>query len=84
MNDQPKRKISVTEARARLSEVLDRVEHGEEILITRRGTPIARLSAVVKPRKPIDWTRLDALRAAMPMSRERSVDLIRRMRHGGY
>jgi prevent-host-death family protein len=84
MDDHPKPRISVTDAKAHLSEILDRVERGEEILITRRGTAVARLSAVMKPRKPIDWSRLDAFRASLPMSRERSADLIRRMRDEGY
>jgi prevent-host-death family protein len=35
--------ISVKEARTRLSALLDRVERGEEIVITRRGRKIARL-----------------------------------------
>jgi prevent-host-death family protein len=33
--------ISATDARAALPDVLDRVEHGEEITITRHGRPIA-------------------------------------------
>lgn len=74
----------MAEAKAHLSEILDRVEHGQDVLITRRGAPVARLSAVAKPRKPVDWARLDAFRATLPMSRERSVDLIRRMRDEGY
>ncbi len=33
-------------AKTHLSELLDRVEQGEEILITRRGKPIAKLTPV--------------------------------------
>jgi prevent-host-death family protein len=36
--------LAVFEAKTRLSELLDRVQAGEEIVITRRGTPVARLS----------------------------------------
>ena len=36
----------VRELHDRLSEHLDRVEQGAEIVVTRRGRPIARLSAV--------------------------------------
>ena len=36
--------IAAHEAKARLSEVLDRVENGEEIIITRRGKPVARIN----------------------------------------
>jgi prevent-host-death family protein len=35
--------LSVSEARATLPEVLDRVERGEEITITRHGRPVAVL-----------------------------------------
>jgi prevent-host-death family protein len=37
--------VSAAEAKAHLSELLDRVERGEEIVITRRGRPVARVSA---------------------------------------
>ena len=38
------RKFGTLEAKNRLSALLDLVEQGEEILITRNGKPIARLS----------------------------------------
>jgi prevent-host-death family protein len=34
---------NVAEAKAHLSELLERVGEGEEVLLTRRGKPIARL-----------------------------------------
>jgi prevent-host-death family protein len=46
--------INVAEAKARLSELLARVEAGEEITIARAGKPIARLvaaPAVEAPRR---------------------------------
>ena len=36
--------VGAREAEAHLSEILDRVEHGEEFVITRDGKPIARLT----------------------------------------
>jgi prevent-host-death family protein len=41
--------IGVFEAKNKLSELLDRVERGEEISITRRGKPIAKLTPIVPP-----------------------------------
>jgi prevent-host-death family protein len=38
--------VGVRELHDRLSEHLDRVQRGAEIVVTRRGQPIARLSAV--------------------------------------
>ena len=37
--------LSVTEAKARFAELLDRVAAGEQVTITRRGKPVARLVA---------------------------------------
>ena len=38
--------VSVSEAKAQLSSLLARVEEGEEVLIARNGTPVARLVQV--------------------------------------
>jgi prevent-host-death family protein len=37
------RSVGAYDAKTRLSELLDRVERGEQIIITRHGRPIARL-----------------------------------------
>ena len=56
--------VSVAEAKAHLSEILDRVEAGEEIIITRRGKAVARLKAESNTRrKPVP--SLAAFRASM-------------------
>ena len=39
--------IEVLEAKTRLSELLDRVAHGQVFRITRRGRPVAELRPVV-------------------------------------
>ncbi len=41
--------VALFEAKNRLSELLDRVEAGEEFTITRRGRPIARLASAQPP-----------------------------------
>ena len=35
--------ISISEARTHFGQILDRVERGEEFIITRRGKPVARI-----------------------------------------
>jgi prevent-host-death family protein len=45
--------VGVRELHDRLSAHLDRVEQGTEIVVTRRGTPIARLSSVDRE-NPLD------------------------------
>ncbi len=37
------REIGAFEAKNKLGQLLDQVEHGDEIVITRRGRPVARL-----------------------------------------
>jgi prevent-host-death family protein len=37
--------VSTIEARAKLSELLERARRGERVIITRRGTPVAELTA---------------------------------------
>lgn len=37
------RELGVLETKNRLSELLDAVEHGEQVVITRRGRPVAKL-----------------------------------------
>ena len=40
------REVGAFEAKSKLGQLLDQVEHGEEIIITRRGRPVARLAPV--------------------------------------
>ena len=49
--------INVAEAKAKLSELLDRALAGEEIVIARAGKPLARLVPVeaLKPRQKGAW-----------------------------
>ncbi len=61
------REVGAFEAKNKLGSLLDCVEHGEEILITRRGKPVARMV----PAKPvIDW---DKARQAAADIRARSI-----------
>ena len=43
------KKVSVAEAKARLSALLDQVERGETVTITRRNEPIAELRPLKAP-----------------------------------
>ena len=54
--------ISVKEARSKLSHLLDRVEKGEEIAITRRGEKVALL---VSPEKKKRLPKLAAFRSSL-------------------
>ncbi len=74
--------VKLAEAKAHLSELVDRVEAGDSIDITRRGRAVARLTAVAKPRKPVDAALLQALTAGMPIQSQGAADLVRSMRDG--
>lgn len=62
--------VGVRDLKNNLSRYLDRVQHGEEIIVTAHGRPVARLSAVDHPND-----RLAALIASgavrPPRSRQR-------------
>lgn len=72
--------ISLADAKAHLSELVDRVEAGGSIDITRRGKPVARLTAIAGPRKPIDAALLRSLTVTMPAEGQPAADLVRSMR----
>lgn len=72
--------INLADAKTHLSELIDRVEAGGSIDITRRGKPVARLTAVTTPRKPIDASLLRSLTATMPPQPTSAADLVRSMR----
>jgi prevent-host-death family protein len=44
--------VNVHEAKSQLSRLLQEMENGEEIVIARNGTPVARLVPHVEERKP--------------------------------
>jgi prevent-host-death family protein len=73
--------VSIAQAKAKLSEILKRVESGEEVVVTRHGRPIARISAVQAPKKPVK--SLAAFRATMPRWSKPSAKLLREMRDEG-
>ena len=72
--------VSLVEAKAHLSELLDKVENGETVVITRHGKPIANVTAAAQPRQPIPFEQLRAFRATMPRRRGSSATAIRKMR----
>lgn len=72
--------VSLADAKAHLSELVDRVQAGDSIDITRRGKPVARLTSVAGPRKPVDMGALQALTATMPPQTEAAAELVRSMR----
>jgi len=52
--------VSLAHTEARLSELTDKIENGEEVVITRRGRPAARLGPIEPRRQPIDVKAMGA------------------------
>lgn len=71
--------VNLADAKAHLSELVDRVEAGDSIDITRRGKPVARLTSIAAPRKQIDAGLLRAVTAKMSPQTP-AADLVRAMR----
>lgn len=72
------RQVTVAEAKAQLSSLLDAVECGEPVLITRRGRAVAELV----PRRPVRdlLPSLQALRASLPDQATSGVHTLRALR----
>jgi prevent-host-death family protein len=70
--------VSVAHAKAHLSDLLDKVETGEHVVITRHGRPVACLSAAAQSKAPL--RPLKEFRAKMPRWRKSSALLLRKLR----
>ena len=69
------KEVAVHGAKTRLSELLVEVEQGEQVTITRRGLPVARLVAVSPARRSAAGT-IAALRAGRIKLEDPMKDLI--------
>lgn len=75
-------KVTLADAQARLSSLVDQVEAGDEIVMTRRGRPVARIVPEEKPKQPLK--SLGEFRSRMPRWRKPSAELLREMREEGF
>jgi prevent-host-death family protein len=76
--------FSVAEAKAQLSAIIEMVEAGETVTITKRGKPVVKMvPANALPIKPkMDLEELRRFRESMPIMKRNSVEIIRQMRDG--
>jgi prevent-host-death family protein len=75
--------VNVAHAKAHLSELLDKVEAGEDVIITRHGRVIAHLHSASGRKHPLMLDDLAAFRATMPALGRPSAELLREMRDEG-
>jgi prevent-host-death family protein len=74
------RNVNLVDAKAHLSKLVERAAAGDTVRITRRGKPVAQITAVRAPRTRIDASALRVMTDRMPMQRESARDLVRRLR----
>jgi prevent-host-death family protein len=75
--------VSLVQAKAYLSELLDRVEAGEEVTVSRHGRAVAHIRPASRPTRPLQLDDLAAFRATMPHLPRPSAELLREARDEG-
>ena len=71
---------SLADAKAHLSELIDKVEAGETVEITRRGKTVARVVPPERKLKKLDVERLRRLTASQPLQKRGAGEFVRWMR----
>ncbi len=72
--------VSLAHAKAHLSEIIDRVEAGGEITITRHGRPVAHITPAARSKRPLALDALARFRAGMPRLKTSGAKLLREVR----
>lgn len=72
--------VNLAVAKAHLSDLINRVESGEEMVITRHGRPVARVIPATPLKQPVPLERLAALRKSLPPRKGSSAVELRKLR----
>jgi prevent-host-death family protein len=72
--------VSVREAREKIGSLLDAVSAGENIVITRRGKPVAQLTTIETDDTRIQFSDRTKFREQISSSRVTAENLVRDMR----
>ena len=72
--------VTLADAKARLSALVEQAAQGEPVRITRRGKPVAQITKLDLPRRSIDLVALRKLTDAMPAQSPSSRDWMRTIR----
>lgn len=67
---------TVAEVKSHLSAILEAVAGGEEVVVTKRGKPVARILPEKQNPATIDWPKIDAFRDTLQKGKA-SVPLVR-------
>jgi prevent-host-death family protein len=74
--------VNLADAKAHLSELVDRAEAGETVEILRRGKPSARLTPPKAVKRRIDGAALAKAASQFPPQTDMAADFVRAMRDG--
>jgi prevent-host-death family protein len=74
--------VSLADAKARLSELTELAAAGEEVVITKRGRPVARFVSAEEPSQPVNLAAMRDLTAGMSGDIADSDALMRQVRDG--
>ena len=72
--------MSLAHAKAHLSELLNTVESGQEVVITRHGRPVARVLPANVVKQTLPLARLAKLRQQLPVRKGSSAEALRELR----
>ncbi|MCY4051406.1 MAG: type II toxin-antitoxin system prevent-host-death family antitoxin [Gammaproteobacteria bacterium] len=72
--------VNLAQAKARLSEIMDKVEAGQEVVITRRGKAVAQISATSSPKKSVPLEKLAIFRDGISLQDSPSGETLRELR----
>ena len=72
--------VNIAEAKTHLSALVEQAASGEPVRITRRGKPVAQITSIQSPRKPIDIAALRALTRGNGIQGTGAGELVRSMR----
>ena len=78
------REVQASNAKTHLPQLLDAVEHGETIIITRHGRPIARIVPEAHRRQAEIDRAIDSIRAIGRRAGHVSVEDVLSARHEGH
>ena len=77
--------VTLADAKARLSALVERAARGKPVTITRHGRPIAQITKLETARRPIDPAALREITDAIPRQEASARDWMREMRDiAGY
>jgi prevent-host-death family protein len=77
-------RISIVKAKANFSRLLTEVEAGGEVVITRRGVAVAKISGIVPKKTPLSMKSIAAFRARLAPTKPAASELLRRVRDERY